>query len=92
MKPASPHIVLCAATGRQGNAPFAIVFYTTSRLDFAGQQRPRQYLLVNETRAAELGQKTAFVVDASRIAHLPYLQLSPKLTSVAAAFKATRCC
>ena len=26
----SPHVVLCAATGRQGDANFAIVFYTAS--------------------------------------------------------------
>ena len=67
----SPHIVLCAATGRQGNVDFAIVFYTTSQTEFQGQRRPRQYLLVDKTRALQLGQKTAFHVDASRIARLP---------------------
>jgi hypothetical protein len=67
----SPHIVLCAATGREGNTRFAIVFYTTSQIDFQGARRPRQYLFVNKARAAELGQKTAFHVDASRIARLP---------------------
>jgi hypothetical protein len=67
----SPHIVLCAATGREGDATFAIVFYTTSRIDYHGAQRPRQYLLVDKGRAIELGQKTAFQVDASRIARLP---------------------
>jgi len=67
----SPHIVLCAATGRAGNARFAIVFYTTSQTDYPGLQRPRHYLLVNKARAVELGQKAAFVVDASRIARLP---------------------
>ena len=44
----SPHIVLCAATGRQGNVDFAIVFYTTSQTEFQGQRRPRQYLLVDK--------------------------------------------
>jgi hypothetical protein len=50
---------------------FAIVFYTTSHIDFQGAKRPRQYLLVNKARAIELGQKAAFHVDASRIARLP---------------------
>lgn len=67
----SPHVVLCAATGRQGDANFAIVFYTTSQTDYQGARRPRQYLFVNKTRAIELGQKAAFHVDASRIARLP---------------------
>jgi hypothetical protein len=67
----SPHVVLCAATGREGKVNFAIVFYTTSQTDYHGARRPRQYLFVNKTRAAELGQKTAFHVDASRIARLP---------------------
>jgi hypothetical protein len=67
----SPHIVLCAATGREGNTRFAIVFYTTSQIDFQGAKRPRQYLFVNKARAVELGQKTAFHVDASRVARLP---------------------
>ena len=67
----SPHLVLCAATGRQGAANFAIVFYTTSRTEYHGAQRPRQYLLVERSKAEELGQKTAFQVDASRIARLP---------------------
>src|ERR1700686_327881 len=67
----SPHIVLCAATGREGDASFAIVFYTTSQTDYQGVRRPRQYLYVNKARAMELGQKVAFHVDASRIARLP---------------------
>jgi hypothetical protein len=67
----SPHIVLCAATGREGNTRFAIVFYTTSQIDFQGTRRSRQYLFVNKARAVELGQKVAFHVDASRIARLP---------------------
>lgn len=67
----SRHIVLCAATGRPGNTGFAIVFYTTSRTDHQGTQRPRQYLFVSRARAMELGQKAAFQVDASRIARLP---------------------
>jgi hypothetical protein len=67
----SPHIVLCAATGRAVGATFAIVFYTTSQTDYTGTRRPRQYLFVNRIRALELGQKTAFHVDASRIARLP---------------------
>jgi hypothetical protein len=67
----SPHIVLCAATGRGGNTRFAIVFYTTTQTDYRGARRPRQYLFVNKARAAELGQKAAFYVDASRIARLP---------------------
>ena len=67
----SPHIVLCAATGRAGNTRFAIVFYTTSQIDFQGARRPRQYLLVSKARAIELGQKAAFHVDASRVARLP---------------------
>ena len=67
----SPHIVLCAATGRLGSARFAIVFYTTSRTDYLGARRPRQYLFVSQAKAIELGQKVAFHVDASRIARLP---------------------
>jgi hypothetical protein len=67
----SPHIVLCAATGRAGNVTFAIVFYTTSQTDYQGERRPRQYLFVSRARAMELGQKAAFQVDASRIARLP---------------------
>jgi hypothetical protein len=67
----SPHVVLCAATGRQGDARFAIVFYTTSQIDYQGVRRPRQYLFVSKERATELGQKVAFHVDASRIARLP---------------------
>jgi hypothetical protein len=67
----SPHIVLCAATGRQGDTCFAVVFYTTSRTDYQGARRPRQYLFVSQARAMELGQKAAFQVDASRIARLP---------------------
>jgi hypothetical protein len=67
----SPHIVLCAATGRQDNASFAVVFYTTSQIDYQGARRPRQYLFVNQARAIELGQKVAFHVDASRVARLP---------------------
>src|ERR1700693_3253973 len=63
----SPHIVLCAASGREGDASFAIVFYTTSQTDYQGARRPRQY----KARATELGQKVAFHVDASRIARLP---------------------
>ena len=68
----SPHLVLCAATGRrQGDTSFAIVFYTTSQTDYQGARRPRQYLFVSRARAIELGQKAAFQVDASRIARLP---------------------
>ena len=67
----SPHIVLCAATGRQGDAGFAVVFYTTSQTVYQGARRPRQYVFVSQARARELGQKTAFQVDASRIARLP---------------------
>jgi hypothetical protein len=67
----SPHVVLCAATGREGDATFAIVFYTTSQTDYQGERRPRQYLFVSKARAMELGQKVAFHVDASRIARLP---------------------
>ena len=67
----SPHIVLCAATGREGDTSFAIVFYTTFQTDYQAARRPRQYLYVNKARAMELGQKVAFHVDASRIARLP---------------------
>ena len=67
----SPHIVLCAATGRRGGVSFAIVFYTTSQTDYQDARRPRQYLFVSRARAIELGQKAAFQVDASRIARLP---------------------
>jgi hypothetical protein len=67
----SRHFVLCAATGRQNDAIFAIVFYTTSQTDYQGSRRPRQYLFVNKTRALELGQKSAFQIDASRVARLP---------------------
>jgi hypothetical protein len=70
----SPHIVLCAATGREGNTKFAIVFYTTSQIEYQGASRPRQYLFVNETRAKELHQRRAFHVDASRVARLPLTQ------------------
>ncbi len=68
----SPHVVLCAATGREGNTRFAIVFYTTSQIAYEGARRPRQYLLVDETKARTLNQKRAFHVDASRIARLPF--------------------
>jgi hypothetical protein len=64
-------VVLCAATGQQGGTRFAIVFYTTSQTDYQGARRPRQYVFVSKVRAAELGQKNAFHVDASRIARLP---------------------
>jgi len=67
----SPHIVLCAATGRLGSTNFAIVFYTTSQIAYEGARRPRQYLLVDEARAQALGQRKPFHVDASRIARLP---------------------
>jgi hypothetical protein len=67
----SPHIVLCAATGRQSGMRFAIVFYTTSQTDYQGAQRSRQYLFVSKERAVQLGQKAAFQVDSSRIARLP---------------------
>jgi hypothetical protein len=67
----SPHVVLCAATGRETDIAFAIVFYTTSQTDYHGQRRPRQYIFVNETRAVGLGQRSAFHIDASRIARLP---------------------
>jgi hypothetical protein len=67
----SPHIVLCAATGRQGDTRFAVVFYTTSQTEYHGTRRPRQYLFVSRPKAIELGQKAAFHVDASRIARLP---------------------
>ena len=64
-------MVLCAATGREGDTKFAIVFYTMSQTDYQGARRPRQYLFVDRARATELGHKTAFHVDASRIARLP---------------------
>lgn len=67
----SPHIVLCAATGRAGAARFAIVFYTTSRTEYEGARRPRQHVFVDEARANTLGQKSAFHIDASRVARLP---------------------
>ncbi len=67
----SPRIVLCAATGRQGDTSFAIVFYTTSQTEYQGDRRPRQYLFVSRASAIGLGQKAAFQVDASRIARLP---------------------
>src|SRR5580704_10810232 len=67
----SSHVALCAATGREGRVNFAIVFYTTSQTDYLGTRRPRQYLFVSKARAGELGQKTAFQVDASRVARLP---------------------
>jgi hypothetical protein len=77
----SPHIVLCAATGRVRDVNFAIVFYTTSQTDYQGARRPRQYLFVNQARAFELGQKTAFHVDASRIARLPLtVEYFPEMT------------
>src|ERR1043166_1804120 len=76
----SAHIVLCAATGRSGELRFAIVFYTTSQIEFHGLRRPRQYLFVDELRAKELHQRRAFHVDASRIARLPLtLEYFPKL-------------
>jgi hypothetical protein len=61
----------CVRRPREGNTRFAIVYYTTSQTDYQGARRPRQYLFVNKVRAAELGQKVAFHVDASRIARLP---------------------
>ena len=45
------HIVLCAGTRRQGDASFAIVFYTTSQIDYPGVRRPRQYIFVDKARA-----------------------------------------
>ena len=66
-----PHLVLCAATGRLGQTSFAIVFYTTSQTDYQGARRPRQYLFVSRALAVKLGQKSAFHVDASRVARLP---------------------
>jgi len=67
----SPHIVLCLAVGRIGSDPIAVVAYTTTRVSFEGQRRPRQHLLVDEVQAVALGQSKAFHVDASRIARLP---------------------
>jgi hypothetical protein len=67
----SPHIVLCAATGRQGATKFAIVFYTTTQIEYQGARRPRQYLFINESRAKALHQRKGFHVDASRVARLP---------------------
>src|SRR6516164_839233 len=67
----SPHIVLCAGAGHSARIRFAVVFYTTTQIEFQGARRPRQYLLVDKTRAIELGQKAAFHVDASRLARLP---------------------
>src|SRR5947209_8462761 len=67
----SPHLVLCAATGRKADIEFAIVFYTTSQTNYQGARRPRQYLFVNTPKAVALGQKTEFHVDASRVARLP---------------------
>jgi hypothetical protein len=67
----SAHVVLCAATGREGNTPFAIVFYTTSQIAYEGSRRPRQYLFVDQNKARALNQRRAFHVDASRIARLP---------------------
>lgn len=79
----SPHVVLCVATGREGNANFAIVFYTTTRTDYQGAQRPRQYLFVSKAKALELGQKSAFQVDASRIARLPLTtDYFPEMTGI----------
>jgi hypothetical protein len=70
----SPHIVFCLATGRIRDKQFAIVVYTTSRVAFEGNRRPRQHLLVDASQAAALGQATSFHVDVSRVARLP---LSP---------------
>lgn len=67
----SPHIVFCLATGRIRDQRFAIVVYTTTRIAFQGRDRPRQHLLVDETRAAALGQLRPFHVDVSRVARLP---------------------
>jgi hypothetical protein len=67
----SAHIALCAAAGSERNIRFAIVFYTTSQVDYRGLRRPRQYLFVNEEKARELHQRRAFLIDASRIARLP---------------------
>jgi hypothetical protein len=67
----TPHIALCAATGRQGSVRFAIVFYTTTQIQHEGARRPRQYILVDEARARELGQRRAFHVDASRMLAFP---------------------
>jgi len=69
---ASPHIVFCLATGRIRDERFAIVVYTTSRVAFEGSRRPRQHLLVDTSRAAELGQAASFHVDVSRVARLPF--------------------
>jgi hypothetical protein len=65
----SPHIVLCAGTDSAKKN--AIVFYTTSQIDYPGLKRPRQYMFIDAERATQLGQKLAFNIDASRVALLP---------------------
>ncbi|GLR92797.1 MULTISPECIES: hypothetical protein [Bradyrhizobium] len=70
----SPHIVLCLAVGRIQDEDFAVVAYTTTRVSFEGERRPRQHLLANEQRAVALGQSKAFHADASRVARLPLTQ------------------
>src|SRR5262245_12398190 len=80
----SPHVVLCAATGRAWEVDFAIVFYTSSQTDYHGARRPRQYVFVGKERARKLGQKTAFQVDASRVARLPLtLEYFPEMAGSA---------
>jgi hypothetical protein len=67
----SPHIVFCLGTGRILNARFAIVVYTTTRVAYKGQRRPRQHILVNASQAAAVGQRASFQLDVSRVARLP---------------------
>src|SRR5262249_50652436 len=78
----TPHTVLCLGAGHSRNVRFAIVFYTTSQIDYQGLRRPRQYLFVNETRAKQLHQRRAFHIDASRIARLPLTpEYFPQMTA-----------
>jgi hypothetical protein len=67
----SSHIVLCLGKARSRGVLVAIVAYTTTRVAFEGERRPRQHLFVDAANAAKLGQSRPFHVDVSRVARLP---------------------
>jgi hypothetical protein len=64
---------LILGVGSSGDRAFAVVAYTSTRTSFEGTRRPRQHLLIDETRAIALGQSKSFIVDVSRIARLPVI-------------------
>jgi hypothetical protein len=67
----SPHIVLVGSMVTVGSTRAAIVYYTTTRTEFAGTRRPRHLIHVDEVRTRDLGQAKAFDIDVARLALLP---------------------